>query len=334
MNHEIYKQWLQLAVENELTKAEQNEFDKHLLECPECRVELEELKSLKSLLLKHLPVETDDQMLLEARQMLRNTLRKERNRQNFGSRLKGFFGIFASVKLQIAFGGIVVLAAGIFIGYIFFNKPAGIVNSSSSAGQQLFQNVSDNFSFAQNDVRITNVRFIDQNAKDGEIEFIFDAVKPVRIKGNINDERIKNILTYSMLNVENPGVRLNSINAISSENKSQVDTKVKSALISVAKFDDNPGVRRQAIKLLSTFNDNEDVKNTLLYVLMNDKISGNRIEAINSLIQAQKQGTRFSQDELSVFKEKMKADDNNYIRFQAKAVLMKNDPNLRETEIK
>ncbi|MFO7445062.1 MAG: HEAT repeat domain-containing protein [Ignavibacteriaceae bacterium] len=320
MEHQIYKEWIPLAVDNELSKHEQLEFDKHINDCVECQIEFEEQKRLKSILLEHKPEDPDEFTLFQVRQELRDAIRAERTKLSAWKKFLSSFTFLSSIKFQAAFGGVAVLAAGFFLGYIFFKTdPVQIISNPETS--TMVENASDNFSFAQNDVRISNVRFIDQDAKDGEIEFIFDAIKPVRMKGNINDERIKNVLTYSMLNVENPGVRLNSINAIGTEQKTEVDAEVKAALISVAKFDDNPGVRREAIKLLSKFNGNPDVKNTLMYVLMNDKMSGNRIEAINSLMQAQKDGTKFSEDELSVFKEKMKVDENRYIRYQAKTVL-------------
>lgn len=327
MDHKKYKEWLLLAVEDELNSEEKLEMEQHLSGCLECKAEYEEYKKLKSFLSENTDPEPDERLLFEARQNLRKAIRIQRNKTSFGQR---FAGILTSRKLQLVFGGAAFMLIGLLTGYLLF-KPSFPITSAVPNSSVMFNstkgtpiNPEDSFSLAQNDVRISNIRFIDQDASDGQIEFIFDAVKPVRMKGNINDERIKNVLTYAMLNVENPGVRLNSINALRSENKSQVDNEVKSALVSVAKFDQNPGVRREAIKLLSKFNSDEDVKNTLLYVLMNDKISGNRIEAINSLMKAQKEGVKFNQDELSIFKEKMKADDNNYIRYQAKTVLQEN----------
>jgi hypothetical protein len=54
---------------------------------------------------------------------------------------------------------------------------------------------------------------------------------------------------------------------------------------------------------------------------MNDENSSLRIEAINGLNDASKQGMNFNPEELSIFKEKMERDDNNYVRYQAKTVL-------------
>ncbi len=171
------------------------------------------------------------------------------------------------------------------------------------------------------DTRISDVRFISKNAEDGTVDFTFDAIKPMHIKGKISDPQVQNILTYSMLNVDNPGTRLNTINLINSSRESQPDPEIKSALLSVVKFDNNQGVRFEAMKLLKKFSFDDDVKGAMLYVLQNDSSSGMRIDAMNMLVQASKKGRTFDSKDLSIFRKKMQQDDNNYIRYQAKTVL-------------
>jgi len=219
---------------------------------------------------------------------------------------------------KAAFAGIALLALGFLFGYLNFHKADIIITPPES---------KNGLSSLENNIQINNVKFIDQDASDGEIEFTFEAIKPVHIKGNINDERIQNVLVYSMLNEQNPGVRLNAINVIGEKTpsgmteKTQMDNDIKMGLLSVVKYDENPGVRREALKLLRTYPYDNEIKEVLLYVLMNDENSGLRIEAINNLNDASKKGMNFNPEELSIFKEKMERDDNNYVRYQAKTVL-------------
>jgi len=324
MEHYEYKEWIPLAVDGELDDKELIAFESHLAECPQCSIEFEEQKKLKALITANYPAEPDELLLFESRQSLRQAIRDEKSRQPFYKKIISLFNIFSIPKVKFAFGGAAILLSGFFAGYlVFHNQNNGLPQASISGPSSMVQTAStEKYSPAEGNIKISNVRFIDRDASDGQVEFEFDAVKPVRIKGSINDENIKNILTYSMLNVENPGVRLNSINAISKEDNSGADPEIKAAIISVAKFDENPGVRRQAIKLLNKYNSDEDAKKALLFVLMNDSTSGNRIEAINSLVKAQKEGAKFNDKELSVFRQKMEADDNQYIRYRAKTVLM------------
>jgi hypothetical protein len=119
-----------------------------------------------------------------------------------------------------------------------------------------------------NDIRVSNISFIDSDPSDGEVEFTFDASKPVRLRGKINDQRIQNVLTYAMLNEQNPGSRLNSINAMDSETPVKLDDDVRNALITVVMTDNNPGVRREALKLMKKFPYDETLKQTLLFVVL------------------------------------------------------------------
>jgi hypothetical protein len=75
------------------------------------------------------------------------------------------------------------------------------------------------------------------------------------------------------------------------------------------------------LKVLKNLLYDDEIKNAMLNVLMNDKTSGLRIEAINVLAQAQKNGYNFNEQDLSVFKQRLQADENNYVRYKAKTVL-------------
>lgn len=319
MDHQKYKEFAHLSVFGELNKVERIQLEEHLNVCVDCREEMESLIKLKGILNRNRSVEADDNMLNEARQELRSALRKERTKQSFFS--KYFPGIILSFRenYKIALGGLTVLLAGIFIGYLFFKTPgtAPLLAGNTNRGQSS--------QFANENIKINNIRFIDQDASDGEVEFVFDAVKPMRIKGRVDDDNIKSILTYSMLNEENPGTRLNSLNLINSKKSEKVDDEIKSAVIDVVRYDENAGVRREAFKLLTSFPYDEEIKQAYLYVLMNDSSTGLRVDAMKALVSAGKEGFKFNEDDLSVFKEKMRTDENNYIRYYAKTVLKENN---------
>ncbi|HEX9251597.1 MAG TPA: HEAT repeat domain-containing protein [Ignavibacteriaceae bacterium] len=170
-------------------------------------------------------------------------------------------------------------------------------------------------------LRIQNINFIDSDPSDGQVEFTFDAVKSGRIKGNVNDAEVQKILTYAVLNEQNPGTRLNSINVINANQIQKPDDEIKSTLIAVAKFDNNPGVRIEALKSLNKLPADEEIKNTLIYVLLNDTSSGIRIEAINSLVGASKSGVSLNQKDLMLLRDKIQTENNNYVKFQAKNII-------------
>ena len=325
MEHQKFKEWIKLSFYDELSKKEIEQLEEHLTGCSECKAEYEEQRKLFSFLSKkesNADKQPDAQLLNEARRELRAALRIEREKKSIGGNIYRWFIDFLTTPYKLAFSGIAVLFIGFFAGYLVFNSSPKKIEITPVESQN--QNIND-ISLSQNDIQITNVHFLKKDPESGEIEFTFDAIKPMQMKGNINDRRIQSILTYSMLNGENAGVRLNSINAISENKKVNYDNDVKEALIRVVKFDENPGVRRQAIKLLNKFPYDNEIKHAYLYVLSNDTTSGMRIEAINSLFQAKKEGYGFDEQELSVFKKKLETDNNNYIRYRAKTVLQENN---------
>ena len=311
MNHNEYKKLIQLSLFGELNNAEQKKLMEHLNMCIECRRELEQQKNLLSILKVKSKDEVDDKLLSEARAQLRGALRIEKQKRKSFSKITTMFYNLIQSPYRVAFAGIALLAIGIFTGYVIFkSKP---VNSELKANNES--------TFTNSNIKIANISFIDSNPADGTIEFTFDAVKRISLKGKVDDPKIQSILTYSMLNAQNPGSRLNSINAMNSEKSINFDNDVKSALITVLMKDKNPGVRREALKVLKKLPFDNQIKNAFLYVLANDSISGMRIEAINGLVSAANNGNRLNDSEIDLFKNQLRSDDNNYIKYKIKTIL-------------
>jgi hypothetical protein len=314
MKHNEYKQLLQLSLFGELKSKEQSILKEHLLTCEECRVELEDQKNLLELISGKKKPDVDEKVLSAARYQLRGALRAEKSGKNILDLATDNIYQFFTTPLRFAFAGTALLIVGVLIGSLFFSKPSQSEFTGQPNGDNRFASLSE-------DISISNVRFVDSDAADGEVEFTFQASRPVHLKGNVNDPQIQSVLTYAMLNEQNPGSRLNSINAMDTETPTQYDSDVKNALITVVMIDENPGVRREALKLMNKFPYDETMKQTLLYVITNDTVSGLRIEALNSLIEANDKGYKLNQDEVNLFKQKLQQDENPYIKLRSKTIL-------------
>jgi len=313
MNHNEIKKLLRLSLYGELSKEEQSVLELHLKDCDECRNELEQQRNLLSLI-SDKKNEVDDKLLMEARSQLRGAIRNEREHKNYLNNVLSYLNDFITVPVRAALSGAALLAIGFFVGYLFYG--------SSTIETNIIPDKTDNqFPVFQDDVTISNISFIDSDPSDGEVEFTFVAMKPVTLRGRVDDPKIQSILTYSMLNEQNPGSRFNSINAMVSERPIKFDEDVKDALITVVMTDENPGVRREALKLMKKLPNDEDVKRALIYVLTTDTSSGLRIEAINALADAGKQGFTLNKKEIDLFKQKLQTDDNSYIRYRTKTIL-------------
>ena len=100
-----------------------------------------------------------------------------------------------------------------------------------------------------------------------------------------------------------------------------VDNETKNALLTVMLTDKNPGVRLEALKVLKRLPYDEIIKQGFLTVLTSDTTSGLRIEAVNAISELIEKGLSFSQDELSLLKERLINDDNDYIKFRSATIL-------------
>ena len=306
MEHTKFKDQIQFYLYNELSMKDRNIFENHISTCKECAQELIEYKKLFEEFNKDNKQTIDPQFLNEARSELRGYLRAQRNKSSNSNYFLNSLSRFLFKPIGFAFSGIILLVLGGFISYLIFNP--------------LNEKIDDNLQLPER-LKIQNINFIDSDPSDGEVEFTFETVKSDRMKGNVNDIELQKILTYAVLNEQNPGTRLNSINVINANQTQKPDDEIKSTLITVAKFDNNPGVRIEALKSLNKLPADEEIKNTLIYVLLNDTSAGIRIEAINGLVDASKTGISLNQKDLTSLRDKIQIDDNNYIRYQAKNII-------------
>ncbi len=314
MKHNEYKQLLQLSLFGELKSDQQLILKEHLISCEECRAELEDQKNLLELISGKKKSEVDEKVLSAARYQLRGALRAEQSNKNISGNFFDSIYQLISSPLKFAVTSAVILLVGILIGSQFFVKSSTVKFDDQNNGDNRFASLNE-------DISISNLRFIDSDASDGEVEFTFYALKPVRLKGKVNDPQIQSVLTYAMLNEQNPGSRLNSINAMDMKQATNYDKDVENALITVVMTDKNPGVRREALKLMSKFPYDENIKNALLYVIEMDTVSGLRIEALNSIIEASNNGHKLDNEELNLFRNKFQQDENPYIKLRSRTIL-------------
>jgi hypothetical protein len=314
MNHQQFREWLPLMVYGELNERSARLMDEHLKGCPGCRNELQEIQKLHSALSTQEASEPSEHQLMEARHQFRAALRAERSRVSFWERIRDQVAVQMPDYRQVL-AAVATLLIGVFIGYVTFGRNTPNTGVTSARGNP--SSPAAMAPFDSGDTQITNVRFQDSDAKDGQVEFSFDATRPMRIKGNINDEHIQKVLTYALVNSQNPGVRLRAVSAFGSQERTAPENDVKQALITAMKSDDNPGVRKEALEVLQKFPMDEEIKQALLYVLVHDRMAGMRVAAIKSL---EAEGQR-DKDVLDVLRQKIQSDDNDYIRMKARDVL-------------
>lgn len=324
MAHKQFHEMIQLSIYGELGSQDQQRLDKHLATCLSCTSEQEDIRKFHSTLLAYKPVSVRERDLVDARRSLRMTLGNAEPAQSLVGRILDIFSapLFPKYgpKYGTALAAAATLAIGIGLGYYFFGP------SRQPETNGLFRTIAETeqADFNQGEAQVSNFRFVNKNEVTGDIEFTFDATTPVRIKGNVkSDERVQKILARAAVSAENPGTRLGAVTAIAgySEKTLPVANEIKTALISVAKYDENRGVRAEALRALEKFLPDPEVVQAYVYVLKTEKNTGMKIAAITGLSKAKFMPGAMGQDLLDILKEKVQSDDNNYIRIRAQAAL-------------
>ena len=91
--------------------------------------------------------------------------------------------------------------------------------------------------------QITNIRFLDRNTQNGDVEFTFETITPVHIRGNVNDENVQKVLARALVSDQNAGIRLRAVNMIGTQTEQKqigtpgLDAEVKTALITALLHD-------------------------------------------------------------------------------------------------
>ena len=309
MNHNEYREKLPLLIYGELAKEEQKLVKAHIEECTTCSEELEQLEKIQTTFEAAALPKTSEQLLNEARIELRAALRLERSRMTWKDiwteRIQGWMP-----SLRISFAALASLAFGIFIGYKAI-RPASVQPGDKEKVVHITPVATPS-----GDMQIMNVKFQDADASDGNVEFTFEATRPMSYKGSINNPDAQKVLTYALVNAQNPGIRLHAVNALGAKLLRKPDDAIKKALIEALMKDENPGVRMEAMTALQKFEVDQEIKEAFLHVLVKDQSAGMRIAAIQSI-----EAERLMDQQVVNVLRGVQSDSEEYVRLKAKTLI-------------
>ena len=115
------------------------------------------------------------------------------------------------------------------------------------------------------------------------VQLQVSAEQPMVLTGNVDDSRMRQVLTYMVQNSErfDAGMRLDCLDALKAAVR---DQQVRGALLNAARKDQNPAVRMKALEALRDAAGDDDVRQALLDTLEHDTNPGVRVEAVNLLV--------------------------------------------------
>jgi HEAT repeat protein/putative zinc finger protein len=146
---------------------------------------------------------------------------------------------------------------------------------------------------------------------------------PMNIVGPPDDADVQRALCFVLANGQrfDSSARMESLEVLRTR---CADPEVRRAVCAAALSDGNPGVRLKALEALHGFEQDSAVQQTLMGALQNDDNSGVRVEAVNLLIsglRAESSSGAVDPNIVTVLRNRLRNDPDNYIRLQSAAAL-------------
>lgn len=315
MNGTKLKELLHLYVMGETNDEESVLVENHLLESDEYREEYEKLRKLHSTIANSKKYISDEKILIDSRRDLLEKIKAIKKEESWIIKIFSQFNTLLLGGYRPALSTALALFIGLLIGYLVFDSSFQSTFPQNNTVEVDLDNMKEN------GIDISNIRFKDPFTDEGEIVISFDAIKPISLKGDINDPQVQSLLAAALSNSDNPGLRIRTVNTLASGGGSVKDPKVKSALIRALKTDQNDGVRREALNALSNFPYDTEIRDAYLFALANDINPGIKVAAINALAELKLQGKSIDEELKNVIENDLKTGEDDFIKIRAASLI-------------
>ena len=309
----------------EMDAKNSEEFAQHLLHCPACQNEKEQLTFLLAEYTSNLPEEPDEATLRALRNVVSLKLKTQNlSRQGWtsGLRLQPWI-----VPLQYVSATLILVAFGFFLGRMgFAGKPDNeqMMQHLLTGEQQIQAQQSDVVPY------LAGIDKIKYDPTTGQVEMNYSTVNDVYYRGNTQSAIVRQVLRQAMLEQTSPSIHLQAVKAMTAiaEQDRSLDAGWLEALEYLLREGQNPGVRLMALRVFKLVPLNETMKQMLLKIIVHDKNTALRIQAFETLT-----GKETPKAELKTYLQAVKDDTSSYIRYKADELLKKleNEPDKNKT---
>ena len=301
MSCDWVQQNITLYLYSELADDARHELEQHVTRCQACAAELTEQQHFQEQL-NALPVEEPSASFLAASRMrLQEELEQVQPHRAWYHRFA--FDPAAWLR-QVRFSP--ALATVIFI--LGFGGGLGTMYKAS-IGRNVKAPVETPV-----EASISGITSIEKDPATNTVKVHYDRVLPESVQGPVSDPKLQDLLLYAAKSDQNPGVRLNSVDALSAKTD---DPRVRETLTYALRYDSNPGVRLHALEGLGPFvKEDIRVRNAVLEALLNDSNLGVRSGALHSL-----EPVKTDSSVRMALQQLAKDDPSDYIRGESKHVL-------------
>ena len=173
---------------------------------------------------------------------------------------------------------------------------------------------------------ITNVKFVDADATDGEVGVEFDISSRWTVKGNPKDKSMVRLLSYVLENEEAMTPRSTAIEWVSRtySDPANANPEIANALAKVLRTDSHEGVRIRAVETLTTLPPavSLQTRDALIAALKSDPNPAVRIKAVEALVNMTRDGAALDAQTVDTLRQKAEqGDENMYVRVKAAEAL-------------
>lgn len=301
MKCEEVNQQIPLYVYGELPQEAEEHIESHCAACGLCGGELGRFRKMLAAFDRHRLDATAD-LVAQSRAELATLLEREeqapRPRESWFANFKNALHqtMHSSVRFRVPVGAMALVALGYFGARVSPMITGGGMNAASLGSA---------------DPVISVVKSVEPDA-NGRVLIGVDEVRRRTISGKLNDRDIQRLLLTAVKEESNPGVRVESVDALKDQAGS---AEVRTALLDAVAHDPNPGVRLKAIEGLKSFSKDAATRKVLSQVLLADTNPGVRIQAIDLLM------TSRDQSMVGLLQNVVRKEDNNYVRIRCKNAL-------------
>jgi hypothetical protein len=314
MNCDWTKENVVLYIYGELADDAKFEFEQHVRHCLGCRRELDTALEFKDTMATLTVKDVSPSFLAANRMELQEHLEHaEQSRNIFSSLVFDLTGWMHQVKLAPALTAALLMigfAGGVGTTYKMMDR-----NPAKLGGHVIIEPPPP-----VETANIANIDSIIPDANSNQVSIRYNTLTPQTLSGSMDDPRVRQLLLLGAQNTRNPGVVLDSINALT---RSSADNDVREALVYSLRTDHNPGVRLECLDGLKGYvRDDVHVRDAVIEALVHDNNAGVRQRAISLLDEVKADSS--VRAALTVLAER---DPNKFIREESKRYLA-STPNL------
>lgn len=279
MKCDLAQQNIALAVYGEISDDANHQLELHLLECEDCHLDMQAMRSLKTTMSLYPVEEPTPAMVARARMRLEEAL----DNMPHGSLLVRLSQVFTrgvgrlrAAPVMASLLLLVGLAAGGYAGYT-----AGLKAHDAEQSKILLNPSQPSVGPTQ----IASVNGITREPNSEMVKVNYNRLVPETMQGSLDDPDIRQLLLLGTQNNINPGVRDDSVDLLANECRNGHecgDGPIRNALMVTLRYDKDANVRLKALEGLQPYiAEDTRVRDAVLESLMKDSDPRVRSQAIN-----------------------------------------------------